>query len=75
MNYLSDSEYETYGLEPATPESFVAAASSLSSSPWPAIDSRRRSSTSPRREGSQRLDASRTAVTGGGTAEGRVTTP
>jgi hypothetical protein len=29
MNYLSDSEYETYGLEPATPESFVAAASSL----------------------------------------------
>jgi hypothetical protein len=29
MNYLSDSEYETYGLEPATPQSFVAAASSL----------------------------------------------
>ncbi len=29
MNYLSDSEYETYGLESATPESFVAAASSL----------------------------------------------
>ena len=29
MNYLSDSEYESYGLEPATPESFVAAASSL----------------------------------------------
>jgi hypothetical protein len=29
MNYLSDSEYKTYGLEPATPESFVAAASSL----------------------------------------------
>jgi hypothetical protein len=29
MNYLSDSEYETYGLESATPQSFVAAASSL----------------------------------------------
>ena len=29
MNYLSDSEYESYGLEPATPQSFVAAASSL----------------------------------------------
>jgi hypothetical protein len=29
MNYLSDSEYESYGLESATPESFVAAASSL----------------------------------------------
>jgi hypothetical protein len=29
MNYLSDSEYETYGLEAATPQSFVAAASSL----------------------------------------------
>ncbi len=29
MNYLSDSEYETYGLESATPESFVAAASSM----------------------------------------------
>jgi hypothetical protein len=29
MNYLSDSEYESYGLESATPESFVAAASSM----------------------------------------------
>ena len=29
MNYLSDSEFETYGLESATPKSFVAAASSL----------------------------------------------
>jgi len=29
MNYLSDAEYETYGLESATPKSFVAAASSL----------------------------------------------
>jgi len=29
MNYLSDSEYETYGMEPATAESLVAAASAL----------------------------------------------
>lgn len=29
MNYLSDSEYQTYGLEPGTPESWVSAASSL----------------------------------------------
>ncbi len=29
MNYLSDSEYVSYGLESATPESFVAAASSM----------------------------------------------
>lgn len=29
MNYLSDSEFETYGLESATPESFVAAATSM----------------------------------------------
>ena len=29
MNYLADSEYQTYGLEPDTPESWVSAASSL----------------------------------------------
>jgi len=29
MNYLDDSEYESYGLEAATPKPFVAAASSL----------------------------------------------
>jgi hypothetical protein len=29
MNYLSDSEYESYGMEPATAESLVAAASTL----------------------------------------------
>jgi len=29
MNYLSNSEYETYGLEPETPESWVSAASSV----------------------------------------------
>src|SRR5271167_4118238 len=29
MNYLSDSEYENYGMEPATADSLVAAASSL----------------------------------------------
>ena len=29
MNYLADSEYQTYGLEPGTPESWVSAASSL----------------------------------------------
>jgi hypothetical protein len=29
MNYLSNSEYETYGLEPDTPESWVSAASSI----------------------------------------------
>jgi hypothetical protein len=29
MSYLSDSEYQTYGLEPDTPESWVSAASSL----------------------------------------------
>ena len=44
-------------------------ASSPSSSPWPPTSPRSRSSTSPRRAGSQRLEASRTAVTGGGTAE------
>ena len=29
MNYLSSSEYESYGLEPETPESWVSAASSI----------------------------------------------
>ena len=29
MNYLADSEFQTYGLEPDTPESWVSAASSL----------------------------------------------
>ena len=29
MNYLSDSEYENYGMEPATAASLVAAASAL----------------------------------------------
>ncbi len=29
MNYLSTSEYQTYGLEPETPESWVSAASSI----------------------------------------------
>jgi hypothetical protein len=29
MNYLSDSEYESYGMEPATADSLVAAASTL----------------------------------------------
>ncbi len=29
MNYLTNSEYEVYGLEPETPESWVSAASSL----------------------------------------------
>ncbi|HEY7153330.1 MAG TPA: hypothetical protein VH575_05155 [Gemmataceae bacterium] len=29
MNYLSNSEYEAYGLEPETPESWVSAASSI----------------------------------------------
>jgi len=29
MNYLSDSEYQAYGLEPDTPESWVAAASAI----------------------------------------------
>lgn len=29
MNYLATSEYETYGLEPETPESWVSAASSI----------------------------------------------
>lgn len=29
MNYLDDSEYETYGLEPSTPKAWVAAASTL----------------------------------------------
>jgi len=29
MNYLSDSEYESYGMEPATEQSLVAAASTL----------------------------------------------
>ena len=29
MNYLSNSEYEAYGLEPETPESWVAAASAI----------------------------------------------
>src|SRR3954471_24270151 len=53
----------------------VAAASSPRVSPWPEIDSRSSSSTSPRRAGSQRLEASRTAVTGGGTDEGRVIAP
>ncbi len=38
-------------------------------SPWPPLSSRSRSSTSPSARGSQRLEASRTAVTGGGTAE------
>ena len=51
------------------PAASVAAASPPSSSPWPATCSRSSSSTSPSRAGSQRLEASRTAVTGGGTAE------
>ena len=55
------------------PAASVAAASSPSGSPWPPTASRSRSSTSPSRAGSQRLEASRTAVTGGGTAERRVT--
>ena len=29
MNYLSDSEYESYGMEPSTEQSLVAAASTL----------------------------------------------
>src|ERR1700759_1143127 len=29
MNYLLDSEYESYGLEPETPESWVSAASAI----------------------------------------------
>jgi len=29
MNYLADSEYQSYGLEPDTPESWVSAASSI----------------------------------------------
>src|SRR5215472_15930995 len=29
MNYLNDSEYQSYGLEPDTPESWVSAASSI----------------------------------------------
>ncbi len=55
------------------PAASVEAASSPSRSPWAAIVSRSRSSTSPRRAGNHRLDASSTAVTGGGTAERRVT--
>ena len=55
------------------PAARVAAASAPSSSPWPRLCSRSSSSTSPSRAGSQRLEASSTAVTGGGTAEWRVT--
>ncbi len=29
MNYLADTEYQTYGLEPDTPESWVSAACSI----------------------------------------------
>src|SRR4051794_24255960 len=57
------------------PASRVAAASSPKVSPCPATAARSSSSASPRRAGSQRLEASRTAVTGGGTEEGRVIAP
>ena len=53
------------------PAARVVAASAASVSPWPALCSRSSVSTSPSRPGSQRLEASRTAVTGGGTADGR----
>src|ERR1700761_3248657 len=51
------------------PAARVAPASSPRGPPQPSIASRSRSSTSPRRTGSQRWEASRTAVTGGGTAD------
>ena len=55
------------------PAASVAVTSSRSSSPWPAASSCSILSTAPSRVGSQALPASSTAVTGGGTAEERLT--
>ena len=71
---LAGAERTSIGRSRLPPASSVAAASTASASPWPATaaggaDPRPRAS----RAGSQGLEASSTAVTGGGTAERRVT--